>query len=91
MSPSTASVKGGHVARKYASLQDRKFIFVALQRKLRSSKPQMRSLCLKLLEATFIRNFYDCNWYAMVRNNYSEVFFKYKKVMLACFALQKKL
>jgi hypothetical protein len=86
---STASVKGGHVARKCASLQDRKFIFVALQRKLRSSKAQLRSLRLKLLEATFNRNFYDCNWYGTVRKNYHEVFFILKKLCLRALHYKK--
>jgi hypothetical protein len=34
-------------------------IFVALQRKLRFSKAQLRSLSFKLLDTTFNRNFYD--------------------------------
>jgi hypothetical protein len=43
--------------------QVRKFFFVAPQRKLRLSKAQLRSLCFKLLDATFNPNFYDRIWY----------------------------
>jgi hypothetical protein len=48
--------KDGHVALKSASPQ---VFFVAPQRKLRFSKVQLRSLCFKLLDATFNSNFYD--------------------------------
>jgi hypothetical protein len=39
------------------------FFFVAPQHKLRLSKAQLRSLRLKILDATFNHNFYDWIWY----------------------------
>jgi hypothetical protein len=45
--------------------EDRKSasFFVAQQRKLKSSKAQLRSLRFKILGTTFNRNFYDWIWY----------------------------
>jgi hypothetical protein len=47
----------GHIALKSASPQVRKFFFLVPQRKLRSSKAQLRSLRFKILSATFMTGF----------------------------------
>jgi hypothetical protein len=49
----------GHIALDSASPQVRKLFFLAPQRKLRSSKAQLRSLRFKILGATLNRNFYQ--------------------------------
>jgi hypothetical protein len=53
----------GHNALKSASPQA---FVVAPQRKLRSSKAQLRSLRFKILGATFNLNFYDWIWYGEI-------------------------
>jgi hypothetical protein len=49
--------KGGHVALKSVSPQDREFIFVLPQLKIRFSKAQLRSLRFKLLDVILIATF----------------------------------
>jgi hypothetical protein len=59
--PNIGICKVGLVVLKSASPQ---VFFFAPQRKLRFSKAQLGSMRLKLLDATFHCNFYECIWYA---------------------------
>jgi hypothetical protein len=57
--PSHQGYHGRHRSWTYCAEERKSASFFLLQRKLRSSKAQLRSLRFKILGVTFYRNFYD--------------------------------